>query len=758
MTCGMCPLTFQSPWLLLQHIQHNHHIKVFHNEENTNIDREHQRKQLPQKDTVTSVNVDEDCRASGNGPLLGSHNSSSSLTCRSPPVSLDVTTPQISPTSLPVTSPGALEYLHHAFRGPFLNLGFLPNMNSGDPVRAFPVEKISALQSVEMPAPTTTLNSDALDFCSKRLRELANQRVTSTLQDSTLLQLPSSAPSKTPVSSPLLGPDVKGDHKLHGKPFSLLSSSTHGKDVTDLSSKGVSNVFWPFVGQYKPISFASSSSVTGLPLPLTMASNMMYRFMHAGSDTHNTSSLLNPGTTLLVKERSGVENGLPNGKEDDCVRNSEKSDEDGKKSDKDDSDVDDSILPRKRKKIRKRLSALLLQRNGLCSNGLPSGVQGHQDLPTKGERVSNFTHSAVNQSHHIETPRESESLVIGQTKLPSTPLEEIVRNLGLAIVCKTSSKDQAETGTDNSHGLSSEAKLECPDRNDSFMSPSEINDDLSSPHQDNAAEISGHLTVEEELFLSQNHFKARKDASVHQAPKVWYPPSSSSNLHKYLSSEKSRSPPLGQANGANPKSPRSAFSDVKHHHHQHHHRPLLKFGSMTSPLLIDKSEGCDGSDSVAVPLPRLRNDTCEYCGKVFKNCSNLTVHRRSHTGEKPYHCQLCHYACAQSSKLTRHMKTHNRSGNVYACLYCATPFSVLGTLEKHMRRCVNGRATRPVSSSSSSAAGGVTPAADDRVLATETTSGSPCDHQVPAETEAVVSECGDPLLSLPSTTLPDHLR
>lgn len=29
-----------------------------------------------------------------------------------------------------------------------------------------------------------------------------------------------------------------------------------------------------------------------------------------------------------------------------------------------------------------------------------------------------------------------------------------------------------------------------------------------------------------------------------------------------------------------------------------------------------------------------RNDTCEYCGKVFKNCSNLTVHQRSHTGNK----------------------------------------------------------------------------------------------------------------------------
>ena len=31
-----------------------------------------------------------------------------------------------------------------------------------------------------------------------------------------------------------------------------------------------------------------------------------------------------------------------------------------------------------------------------------------------------------------------------------------------------------------------------------------------------------------------------------------------------------------------------------------------------------------------------RNDTCEYCGKVFKNCSNLTVHRRSHTGSNDY--------------------------------------------------------------------------------------------------------------------------
>ncbi|XP_028293177.1 BAF chromatin remodeling complex subunit BCL11B a isoform X2 [Gouania willdenowi] len=82
-----------------------------------------------------------------------------------------------------------------------------------------------------------------------------------------------------------------------------------------------------------------------------------------------------------------------------------------------------------------------------------------------------------------------------------------------------------------------------------------------------------------------------------------------------------------------------------------------------------------------------RCDTCEYCGKVFKNCSNLTVHRRSHTGERPYKCELCNYACAQSSKLTRHMKTHGQHGKeVYRCDICQMPFSVYSTLEKHMKK------------------------------------------------------------------------
>lgn len=45
---------------------------------------------------------------------------------------------------------------------------------------------------------------------------------------------------------------------------------------------------------------------------------------------------------------------------------------------------------------------------------------------------------------------------------------------------------------------------------------------------------------------------------------------------------------------------------------------------------------------------------CQFCDKEFREKTNLRVHLRTHTGEKPYHCGICGKDFAHSSNLKQH--------------------------------------------------------------------------------------------------------
>ena len=57
----------------------------------------------------------------------------------------------------------------------------------------------------------------------------------------------------------------------------------------------------------------------------------------------------------------------------------------------------------------------------------------------------------------------------------------------------------------------------------------------------------------------------------------------------------------------------------------------------------------------AVVVKRLE---CRYCEYRADYPSAMTVHERSHTGEKPYGCRYCEYRAARASHITVHERSH----------------------------------------------------------------------------------------------------
>ncbi|XP_051654967.1 DNA-binding protein Ikaros isoform X7 [Manacus candei] len=89
---------------------------------------------------------------------------------------------------------------------------------------------------------------------------------------------------------------------------------------------------------------------------------------------------------------------------------------------------------------------------------------------------------------------------------------------------------------------------------------------------------------------------------------------------------------------------------------------------------------------------------CNQCGASFTQKGNLLRHIKLHSGEKPFKCHLCNYACRRRDALTGHLRTHS-VGKPHKCGYCGRSYKQRSSLEEHKERCHNYLQTMNLSSS-----------------------------------------------------------